>query len=186
MSFQLSTFNFPLRSAFLALPLEGEAQTRFKNLQSSLEPWKDILRFQNPETPHLTLQFWRELMQIEYGPVGEAAKRIAERTTSFTLESTVIETFGDKKGDRVLYLAVHFSPELATVKKLCPWPSDRPFHPHITIACIDHPQRFVTVKKKVLRALGEAVFSIAFQRLTLFAEIDGKKQTPVEEFAFEK
>jgi 2'-5' RNA ligase len=176
----------PLHSAFIALPLEAGAKRRFHDLLEAFWPWEEILRFQNPRTPHLTLYFWRELMQIEYDQVLRVAGTIAKRTAPFTLETTGVGTLGTKEGDRVLVLTLQFSPELAAVKKLCPWPNppEKPFHPHVTIARISHPQRFIVVKKKVLRALGEAVFPIPFDRLRLFAEIEGRKQTPLEDFSF--
>lgn len=138
--------DFPVRSAFLALPLEGNAKQNFQELQGRLSAYADILNFQNPETPHLTLQFWHELLEIEYAHVLPLAEGIAKRTNPFTLRTIEAETFGKAGSERVLYLPVAFSDELARVKKQCPWPNVQPFMPHITIACIRHPQRFVVEK----------------------------------------
>ena len=177
---------FPLRSAFLALPLEGDAKRTFQALQETLQPWESILRFQNPASSHLTLTFWKELMEIEYEPVCLVARAIAERSRPFTLETTGMDTFADRRGDRVLYLSVQFSPELASLKKLCPWPNfpGKPFHPHVTVARIAHPERFAVVKKKIMRALDGAIFPMTCDRLRLYAEIEGKQQTPLEEYTF--
>ncbi len=177
-------FHFPLKSAFLALPLEGEAKKYFQMLQGKLVPFSDILRFQNPQSPHLTLQFWKEVMEIEYAPIVTKAKEIASRSQSFALQITGAETFGARGEDRVLFLNVAFSPELATLKKLCPWPSDKPFAPHITLARIGHPQRFAVVKKKVMKMLEGCGFAMQVDRLRLYAEVEGRKQTVLEEFLF--
>jgi len=127
------------------------------------------------------------MMQMEYDAVQRVAQVIAERSHPFVLQTSGIETFGDRRGDRVLCLSVQFSPELAAIKKLCPWPNPpgQPFHPHITIARIDHPERFSVVKKKVMRALEKQDLTVVFDRLGLFGEIDGRKQTPIKEFVFE-
>jgi 2'-5' RNA ligase len=164
----------------------GEAQRAFHVLQTILQPWSSILRFQNPDSPHLTVYFWREMMQIEYSDVRSVAQKIAERTRPFTVATSGIETFGDKRGDRVLFLGVQFSPELAAIRKLCPWPNvpGTSFHPHITVARINHPERFTVAKKKVMKATEKIEFPITFDRLRLYAEIDGMKQTALEEFVF--
>ena len=70
---------FPLHSGFLALPLEGVTKKEFVALQQSLVKFSDCLTFQNPNSPHLTLYFWTELMEIEYKQVMEQAEKIAAR-----------------------------------------------------------------------------------------------------------
>ena len=178
--------HFPLHSAFVAVPLQGEAKERFAVLQESLREYADILRFQNPETPHLTLTFWKEMMEIEYHQVLEQAKKVADRTEPFTLEADGCELFSHRGEDRVLFLSVAFSPELAALKKLCPWPNEpgKPFAPHITLARVDHPQRFVRVRKDALKRLKDAAFPIVVDRLRLYANVDGRSQTPIADFPF--
>lgn len=176
--------SFPLRSAFLALPLENQSKEHFQQLQSALEEYRDFLIFQNPETPHLTLQFWRELMEIEYRPLTEKAAEIAARSAPFILASTGVETFGKPGDEQVLYLALAFSPELATLKKLCPWPNIREFHPHVTLARIRHPQQFHVHRKKIFKRLEDAQFAIPVDRLRLYAQVEGRKQTVLEEYVF--
>lgn len=178
--------DFPLRSAFLAIPLDEPAAARFRELQAALRPWERDLRFQNPASPHLTLYFWPEVYQIEYAPIVEAAKGIAANAEPFSLRLNGVDTFGDTSGDKVLYLTVEFSPPLADLKKRCPWPNPpgKPFHPHVTLARIGHPQRFGVEKKKILKALGDVGIALTVDRLRLYAEINGRKQTPLEEFPF--
>lgn len=175
---------FPLRSAFLAIPLEGEAKSTFHMLQLHLEPYRDFLRFQNPASPHLTLYYWKELLKIEYDDVLPAIKRIADRTKPFTLEVNGVDTFGRPGKERVLYLSVAFSPELATLKKLCPWPNppDKPFAPHITLARINRPHTFTVHRKKIMKALDDVAFTLPVTMLRFYAEVDGHRQTPLADF----
>lgn len=173
--------SFPLRSAFLALPLVGEGKERFAGLQSMLEPWREFLSLQNPETPHITLYFWKSLMEIEYKPVHEKARWIAARHRSFSLTLTGVETFGDHGRERVLFLKPAFSPELASIKKDCPWPNLQEFQPHVTLARIRHPERFSIHKKSIMKVL-DGGFDVVFDRVGLYAEIDGRKQTLIEDF----
>ncbi len=123
-------------------------------------------------------------MEIEYGQIITQAEKIAEATEPFTLKLSGVNTFAGKHGDRVLYLDVPFSEPLARLKKKCPWPSLQPFHPHVTLARIRHPQRFVTVKKDVLKILGNPVIETRVDRVCLYAEVGGRKQTLLQEFSF--
>lgn len=181
MSLQLK---FPLHSVFVALPLENSTQEQFRNLQQELGDFSDILRFQNPVSPHLTLQFWKEVMEIEYYQIVPQSKRIADATAPFSLKIQGVSTFGSHGEDRILYLNVPFSEELARLKKRCPWPSLEPFSPHITIARIKHPQRFAIVRKKVMKLVQDVEFEMEVDRVRLYAEIAGVKQTALHDFAF--
>lgn len=175
---------FPLHSVFLALPLEGQPKWQFQALQEELRPFEDILRFQNPASPHLTLMFWPGVGELEYKGIVEQASKIASLHAPFTIKVTGAETFGNRGEDHVLFLPVGFSEELARVKKTCPWSDGRPFAPHITLARVGHPQRFNVVKKQVMKLLDSAAFDIPVDRLRLYAEVNGVKQTALEDFAF--
>lgn len=174
---------FPLRSVFLALPLEGESKRRFQALQEELKPWADVFSFQNSQTPHVTLMYWPEVSELEYSGIAEQVRKIADRHERFSLNANGVGTFGSRGRDSVMFLEVTFSDELARIKKSCPWTEGRPFHPHITIARICHPQRFVVEKKKILKVLGTPDFVIPFDALQLYGEVDGKKQTILQSFA---
>ncbi len=178
---------FPLRSAFIAPPLEGQARLQFQAIQEDLKPYEDFLRFQNPQSPHLTLYFWRELLKIEYDDVLPKIENIAARTHPLTLQVNGADTFGKTGAERVLFLSVSFSPELATLKKLCPWPNppDQPFHPHITLARISHPQKFTVHRKKIMKVFEGLSFEVPVTMLRMYADIDGAKQTPLADFPFD-
>lgn len=175
---------FPLRSVFVAFPLENEAKWQFQALQEELRPFEDCLRFQNPQSPHLTVQFWKEMMEIEWEPMRRQCQKIAEKTESFTFRVTEADTFSHNGQDSVLYLSVAFSEELARLKKSCPWVSAQKFHPHITLARMRHPQKFMNQKKKIMKALSGCSFEVPVDRLRLYAEVGGAKQTMIEDFIF--
>ncbi|MDD4319897.1 MAG: 2'-5' RNA ligase family protein [Candidatus Peribacteraceae bacterium] len=173
---------FPLHSVFLALPLEGQAKWQFQAYQEALKPFADILAFQNPASPHLTLQFWPSVMEIEYPSIMEQAKKAAEAHVPFDVLIRGAGTFGSRGEDKVLFFTVPFSEPLARLRKSCPWPLDKPFSPHVTIARIRHPQRFNVVKKKVMKELATASFTTHVDTLRLYAEVNGNKQTPIQDF----
>ena len=175
---------FPLQATFLALPLENEAKWQFQALQEDLKEFSDCLRFQNPSSPHLTLYYWKEVMEIELGQIKETAAKIVQGNSPFILRVESADTFGLRGDDRVLFLKCVFSDELARVKKACPWPENRPFKAHITIARINHPQKFAVVKKNVMKKLKDCQFKIKFDRLRLYAMVDNKRQTALEDFEF--
>lgn len=178
--------DFPLHSAFVAVPLGGDSASAFAAAQESLAEHADILRFQKPDSPHLTLTFWKEMMEIEYHQVLAQAKNVADASSPFLLRVTGADLFSRRGDDRVLFLDVAFSPELATLKKRCPWPNppDQPFRPHITLARITHPQRFVRARKDVMKTLKNLAFPVTVDRLALYANIGGVSQTRLREFPF--
>lgn len=180
----MKELTFPLRSTFLALPLEQNPKWQFQALQEELKPWEDILRFQNPQSPHLTLMFWSEVLEIEFNQIVAQTEKIAASAAPFTVNVTHATTFGSRDEDRVLLLEAAFSDALARLKKSCPWSDGRPFKPHITLARIKHPQKFAVVKKKVMKALADCSFEIPVDRLRLYAEIDGRKQSELRDFMF--
>lgn len=146
-----------------------------------------MLSFQDPRSPHLTLRFWRELLQIEYEQITAQSRKIADRTEPFSIHVNGVDTFGRRGDERVLFLTVAFSPELAAVKKLCPWPNppqQKEFRPHITLARIRHPQKFAVHHKSIFKALGRVDFTATFMGLRFYAEVEGRRQTSLEDFSF--
>jgi 2'-5' RNA ligase len=180
----MQELTFPLQAVFVAIPLESEAKREFQRLQEGVRDYAHILTFQNPQSPHLTLYYWKELMQIEYKQIMDQLPPIAEKFPSFTLKVEGVETFGHRGRETVLYLTIPFSDELARVKKACPWPSVEAFHPHVTLARIKHSQRFDVEKKKIMKLLGDVSFTMNVDRIRLYAMVDGKRQTPLQDFEF--
>lgn len=181
---------FPLRSGFLALPLEGEAGDEFRAAQAELaflnEGDEPIVGFQKPAVPHLTLAYFPTVMEIEYGQITAQAAKIAAQLRPFAVQIESVGTFGKPGRDEVLFLKPNFSPELAEAKKKCPWPSPYPeFNPHITLARVRHPERFEIQKKAVLKALKHVSFAARFELLRLYANVDGESQVPLADFPFE-
>lgn len=181
----MTNLEFPIRSVFLALPLEGQPKWMFQALVEELKPYANILRFQNPQSPHLTLMFWPSVGELEYQGISAQAGKIAALHAPFTMKVTGAGTFGSHGEDHVLFLEIAFSEELARMKKTCPWSDGRPFSPHITLARVGHPQRFNVIKKKAMKALEGISFDVPVDRLRLYAEVNGVKQTALQEFLFE-
>jgi 2'-5' RNA ligase len=181
------SLQFPLHSAFVAIPLVGESKEQLLTYREALKPFEEFLRLQKPETPHLTLMFWRSMMEIEYHQVLSECENVARLSEAFELPVRGVDTFGAQGIDRVLFAKPVFSPELATLKKRCPWanPPNESFNPHITLARVSHPQKFRVHKKKVMKALDSLNFTLRVDRVALYASINGVNQTPVKEFLFE-
>ena len=183
---------FPLHSAFVAIPLTGGGKERFIELQERLKPFEEFLRLQKPETPHLTLNFWRSMMEIEYFQVLNECENVARQSEVFDLPVNAVDTFSYRGIHSILFLKPVFSPELAVLKKRCPWANpptgidslEPAFRPHITIARISHPQKFIVHQKKVMKALDDVDFSVRVDRITLYANVKGENQTPLKEFVF--
>ncbi len=174
--------SFPLHSAFLALPLEDDAKENFRMLSEGLRKF-DFLTLQQTDTPHLTLNYWKEIWEIEYKPILAQIGKIASQTNPFLLHVNGADTFGRKGEENVLYLTVAFSPELATVKKKCPWPNRyEEFRPHITVARIKHPQQFQIHRKEIMKTLTGADFPFDVTMLRLYGYVEGRKQTPLCDF----
>lgn len=175
--------SFPLCHAFLALPLKGESKDAFRDIQSRLQEYEEIFRFQNSETAHLTLHFFGTLMQIEYAEILRKAEMISARMKQFTLQVTGTGVFEGRDPSRVLFLTIDRSEDLSKLKKLCPWPNKTPFFPHITLARMKNPMSFVVHRKKIMKLLKDVSFSIPVTCLRLYAEIDGEQQIPIQDFS---
>ena len=76
---------FPLRSVFIALPLENAPKWQFQALQEALKNYEDILSFQNPQSPHLTLSFWPMVLELEMDGIEMQAEKIAAAAHPFSL-----------------------------------------------------------------------------------------------------
>ncbi|ALM09931.1 MAG: hypothetical protein PeribacterA2_0553 [Candidatus Peribacter riflensis] len=126
--------------------------------------------------------FWPSVGPLEYQGIAAQARKIALLHRPFTMHVMGADTFGSRGEEHVLFLPVGFSEELARVKKTCPWSDGRPFVPHITLARIAHPQRFTIVKKKVMKILEGTAFAIPVDRLRLYGEVNGVKQTALQDF----
>ena len=176
--------SFPLPSAFVALPLEGAAKEEFLRLRALLAPYAEFLSLQKADTPHLTVRFWKSLMEIEYDQLLAECETVAAKSAPFRLRIAGVDTFGSRGEDRVLFLVPEFSPPLAELKKRCPWPNEQPFQPHVTLARVRHPNRFSVHRKKILRLVEGADFTMEVDRLRLFAKIGGANQTPIRDFPF--
>jgi 2'-5' RNA ligase len=179
-----SSLVFPLHATFVALPLEGNPKWQFQALQEILRPFEECLNFQNPASPHLTLMFWPSVLELEYQGITKQSAVVAKRTQQFTLQTTGISTFAHHGRDQVLFLSVAFSPELATLKKSCPWSDGRAFHPHISLARITHPERYAVHRKEILKLLSNCSFPVPVDRLRLYGKVHGIRQTPIAEYVF--
>ncbi len=176
---------FPMQNTFLALPLEGQARESFAEAQDRLLLYASLFRLQPADRPHLTIQFWRSLMAIEWDQVRNRASWIARRCAPFTMEVRGAETFTGTNGlEHVLFLTIERSDKLAVLRKLCPWPSVKPFHPHITLARMRNPNAYRVHRKKVRKLLEDVRFSIHVDRLRLYGMVGGQPQTPLEDFVF--
>lgn len=173
----MHNLSFPLQRAFIALPLEGEAKKRFHDLQNSLNEYENIFRFQNPDSPHLTLYYWNELMQIEFDDVVKKLETIASKTSPFTIQVNGVEASG--KPPKVLWMTIDRSDELARLKKLCPWPNTRPFHPHVTVARMRNPNDFIVHQKKIMKLFKNISLRVQFDRIRLYGEVEGVRQTEI-------
>ena len=157
---------------------------RFQEMQKRLVPFEKLFRFQQADRPHLTLFYWQSLMEIEYQGILKQLEKIVLKTSPFTLEVTEAGTFEGEKLPHVLFLSVARSPELSSLKKLCPWPNLKPFTPHITLARMKNPQAFLVHRKDIMKALKDISFEIPCDRLRFYAEIEGVKQTAIQDFVF--
>lgn len=144
----------------------------------------DCLSFQNPTTSHLTLHYWQEMTECEYHEIVQSVGLISSSTVSFDLRVISPDIFLSKGRASVLFLGIESSPELALLKKRCPWPDDLPFHPHITLAWISSADRFSMHKKEIMKLLQSAPFVMRADRIRLYSVIGGKKQTPLQDFSF--
>lgn len=185
MLFFCQEFLPSLSSTFLALPLEHAARQHVHTLKEALHPFSHCLRFQQPRTAHLTLMYWPDVSEHTYREIMKQARTLAQHHAPFSLSITHAETFHRKGKDTVLVLSVSPSDALMRLKSACLWSDERAFHPHITLARIRHPKQFALQREDIMKTLCDVALSVPVDRLRLYAEVDGVKQTPLEDFMFQ-
>ncbi|PIP65605.1 RNA 2',3'-cyclic phosphodiesterase [Candidatus Peregrinibacteria bacterium CG10_big_fil_rev_8_21_14_0_10_49_16] len=178
------SLDFPLHSAFLALPLEGEAKKKFLQLRMKLEEEQHCLSLQQPDTPHLTIQYWAQVTQGEYDAILEQTRVLVENIQPFMLQTKQFNTFSSHDKENVLFFDVKKSQELDHIIEESPWEQMyKPFHPHVTLARIKDAERFTEKKAEIFERLRDCQFDIPVDRFRFYALVDGIHQTPLNTFA---
>ncbi len=180
----MQSLSFPLRSTFLALPLEAEAREHFRVLQKKLSPFREMFSFQNPDSPHLTLQYWSAISQSEYQEIISTTSIVAAKVRPFSVIVNGAATFGSQDGDRVLFLTLEVCSELSSLQQLLPWKNPKPFHAHVTLARMHHPEHFMKRKKEIMQYFQDIRIEARIDRIRLYAIVHGKRQTPLQDFPF--
>jgi 2'-5' RNA ligase len=122
---------------FIGIPLAAAVTRQLTGLRSRLERPGDGLRWSNPDSWHITLQFLGTTTDAQFACVVEGLHRVVAAPVSIRLEG--LGRF-DRAG--ILFVGVETAPGLASLQQRvvrsttpCGFKlEDRPYHPHITLA----------------------------------------------------
>jgi 2'-5' RNA ligase len=144
---------------FIAIPLASDVTRLLAGLRSRLERPGDGLRWSNPESWHVTLQFLGATSESQYACLMSNLCGLLAPAISIRMEGL---GFFDRAG--VFFAGVRITPELvalqqsvtATTSQCGFVPEDRPYHPHITLARNQGRSRGIPALKPKVEALAEA------------------------------
>ncbi len=162
--------------AFLAVEPSGEALGALQRIVGALEANKNWLRPVRRGQIHLTLRFFEDIPEAQAAAMKEALSGAGLR--GFQAQLTSIGCFPKWKRPRVIWVGCSPAEEWKTLhsaveEKLAAlgFPSDRRFHPHITLARVTGPaaseEQFESVKNFAIPATGFAVTELILKKSVL-------------------
>lgn len=137
-----------LTRTFIAVELPGVARAALQAHIARLSRALPRVRFQPPDSPHLTLAFLGELDDEQLAAATQAAVAAAPTVSPFTLTVAGLGVFGPPSAPRVLWCGVggdvpvlsRLQAALADQLAAAGFPREqRPFAPHLTLARFKPP-----------------------------------------------
>jgi 2'-5' RNA ligase len=127
---------------FLAVPLADDVKALVAAQIASLERDGWPVRWVQPETSHLTLQFLGDTAPERAELLRLALPSVVGRHAAFDLRTAALGVFPSFRRPRVLWLGLHgpvhrlesLQADVATTLRELDFPSeDEPYHPHVTL-----------------------------------------------------
>lgn len=180
-----------LRNYFIGIPLENHAKAKFIELQNKLKKIipKDIVSFQKPETPHITLHFFGDLELMQLAKiVSKLKKREKERIIQKpSLYFEEINFFGPENKRKLCYLkCTKNENKLINLYNFfvqyLGFQINHKFQPHITIFRIKNPNEFKKHEKQISEICKQFKLKIYTEKIRLYSAIDNNNQTPLLDF----
>jgi 2'-5' RNA ligase len=183
---------------FLAIPLAKTEQSKLKKLQSKIQTeLKDtsFLNWQNPQTAHLTLQFFGNLNLADFAKIVAQLRQLETKPFARKLDLSReiqfqnLNYFRSSKKGGIGYLECQKNCIEAQKLKLafdflnsnC----SKKYLPHLTLFRIKNPAQFKANQKIIEKIVKDYRLELKPNHLRISAAVDGKHQTPLIDFSLQ-
>lgn len=146
--------------AFVAINLPAAVRAAIAETLEPVRRRSAGVRWTEPGSMHLTLQFLGNVEQGRMEGIGEALARAAAESTPFDMELRGFGAFPTLRRPRVLWVGVADVPPLLAMQRAVEeslervgfTPEARPFHPHITVGRAERGARAADTAATAARA----------------------------------
>lgn len=145
--------------AFLAVEIPPDIKNRIRDIQKSLTPLVQDIRWTRPEGIHLTLKFFDNISEKDILCISKVVEKKAEDTIPITLNVKTIGVFPELNRPRVLWVGIQgetdrlsrLQDEIETdLQEFGFQREKRSFTPHLTLGRARSQRRMFTGIGKVL------------------------------------
>lgn len=181
---QLVQFNniSDLYNVFLGVPFSDGAQKEFIGAVKVLTLYSGFLNFQKLETPHISLQFWYKVNEDLWNRIISEAENVVKNFRPFEVKINGCDFFGRPGARRVLWFKPESDGKIEEIADALPFPDERPFHAHATLARIKDSRMFDKFEKQIFDEIKNLQFKFTCDKICLYGAIAGENQIPLIEF----
>jgi RNA 2',3'-cyclic 3'-phosphodiesterase len=171
-----------LHNVFLGVSFSDDARKEFVGAVKILAKYSNFLNFQKLETPHISLQFWHKVDENLWNKIILETEKVAKTFKPFEVKINSCGFFGRPDERRVLWLKPESNGEIEKIANALPFPKERPFHAHATLARIKDSRMFDKFEKEIFDELKDLQFEFTCDRICLYGAVGGENQIPLVEF----
>jgi 2'-5' RNA ligase len=177
---------------FIGVPLALEQYAFFAEMMVSMNTLKLPVRLQQSDSPHVTLMYFGRIAEENLHELETRLRTIVAGMSRFFVQFYGLDHFGTTHAPRVAWIGTKHQQELVRlydqlereVGEFRERIERRPFIPHLTIARIEDPVRYLREVKTVEGICNEYTFSWQVDRITIYGVKQGKRQMPLIDFIF--
>lgn len=171
-----------LYNLFLAIPLPKEACENFRELSNQVKSLDLPMTFQNSDTAHITLFFWKRIDDSLFDEICKTGDEMSKKFAPFDVSIEKVGYFPSQKQPRVMWLGVESKKTVESIAKELPWKDTRPFHAHCTLGRIKDFRPFLKKSKEIEDIFTDQKISFQADRLRLYGASGKKRQQELIDF----
>lgn len=169
-----------LSSAYVAIPLSTDSREALRVLVEQLRMLHLPVRWQSVSKSHITLIYYGEIDEATLPLIQKELQTVARSSKPFTLKlGEGLDHFGPADTPRVAWLPIVESAALKQLQEKLnrhttsfiksPEKNYAPFHPHLTLAKVMQPERYLESLDKLEKACREWFISLEVEKIQLCA-----------------
>lgn len=171
-----------LYNIYLAIPLSDNAKKELLPRVTALKKLNLPLTYQNVETAHITLHFWKNIDDAIFEEIMRFGESVEKNIQSFALLLCDIGFFPSDIYSRIMWMEIDDRNKIKDLIKIKSWKDDKPFHAHATIGRIKIAQSFLHSMDAVRDIFKDIKIESRCDRITLNAAYGNVRQIPFLEW----